>query len=102
MLAVELPYPPSTLISRKGRQFRQRVKAILAARRIEPLKGPLAIHVAIFPPNNRRRINKLPKALFDALEYGGAYRDDCQIVKLVIEKASPVPGGKTLVRIHRV
>jgi len=41
------------------------------------------------------------KALLDALEHGGAYHDDSQIVKLTIEKRSPVTGGNTLVRIQK-
>ena len=56
MLQFELPYPPSinhywrrvgarTLISREGRRFRQRVVAILGARRVEPLNGPLVVDV---------------------------------------------------------
>ena len=66
MLEFELPYPPSinhywrrvgprTLISREGRRFRERVLAILASHRVEPLVGPLAVEVEIYPPDNRRR-----------------------------------------------
>jgi len=112
MLRFELPYPPSinhywrrvgprTLISREGRRFRERVVAILAALHIRPLKGKLAVHVEVFPPDRRRRdIDNVQKALLDALEHGGAYADDSQIVKLTIEKGEPVVGGKTLVRIR--
>jgi Holliday junction resolvase RusA-like endonuclease len=109
---VELPYPPSinhywrrvgprTLISREGRRFRQRVMAILAALRIEPLHGPLAVDVEVHPPDNRRRdIDNVQKALLDALQHGGAYLDDSQVVRLAIVKREPVVGGKTLVRIR--
>jgi crossover junction endodeoxyribonuclease RusA len=66
MFEVELPHPPSinhywrragprTLISREGRRFRQRVLAILAARRVEALDGPLTVEVDIHPPDNPRR-----------------------------------------------
>lgn len=113
MLELELPYPPSinhywrrvgprTLISREGRRFRERVVAILAALQVRPLVGNLAVHVEVFPPDRRRRdIDNVQKALFDALEHGGAYADDSQIVKLTIEKGKPVEGGKTLVRIRK-
>ena len=113
-MTFELPYPPSlnhywrrsgprTLISREGRRFRRDVMAILAARRIEPLLGPLAVEVDVFPPDNRRRdIDNLPKALLDALEHGGAYADDSQIVKLTIEKRDAVTGGRTLVKIREL
>jgi Holliday junction resolvase RusA-like endonuclease len=114
MLEFELPYPPSinhywrrvgprTLISREGRRFRERVLAILAACRVEPLVGPLAVEVEIYPPDNRRRdIDNVQKALLDALQHGGAYLDDSQIVRLTIEKRAPVENGKTIVRIRNI
>ncbi|MBU4270528.1 MAG: RusA family crossover junction endodeoxyribonuclease [Planctomycetes bacterium] len=113
-MELELPYPPSinhywrrvgprTLISREGRRFRERVLAILAAMRIRPLIGRLAVEVEVFPPDNRRRdVDNVFKALLDAMQHGGAYEDDSQIVRLSIEKRKPVEGGKTIVRIERV
>jgi len=114
MVELELPYPPSinhywrrvgprTLISREGRRFRQRVVAILAALRIKPMTGKLAVHVEVFPPDRRRRdLDNCLKSLLDAMEHGGAYVDDGQIAKLTIEKREPVVGGKTLVRIRKL
>ena len=114
MLEFELPYPPSvnhywrrvgarTLISRGGREFRQTVCSILAADRFEPLIGPLAVDVTVYPPDRRRRdVDNVQKALLDALQHGGAYADDSQIVRLSIEKGSPIKGGKTIVRIQQV
>ena len=113
MFEVELPYPPSinhywrrvwqrTLISREGRRFRQRVVAILAARGVEPMTGPLAVEVEIFPPDRRRRdIDNVQKALLDALQHGGAYLDDSQIIRLAIVKREPIDGGKSLVFIRK-
>lgn len=110
----ELPYPPSvnhywrhvgarTLISRGGRAFRANVCSILAASGVTPLVGPLAMEVMVHPPDRRRRdIDNVQKALLDALQHGGAYADDSQIVKLSIEKGDPVKGGKSLVRIKVV
>ena len=112
MLSFELPYPPSinhywrrvgsrTLISREGRRFRDRVMAILAAMRVRPLTGQLAVEVDAYPPDNRRRdIDNIQKALLDAMQHGGAYADDSQIVRLSIEKREPVNGGRTIVRIR--
>ena len=112
MIEFELPYPPSinhywrrigprTLISREGRRFRESVIAILAAMSIEPMLGPLEVEVEVFPPDGRRRdVDNVQKALLDALEHGGAYGDDSQIVRLAIEKGEPVDGGKTIVRIR--
>lgn len=114
MLELNLPYPPSinhywrrvgarTLISRGGRVFRQAVCSILAAYAVKPLNGPLAVEVQVHPPDKRRRdVDNVQKALLDALQHGGAYVDDSQIVRLAIEKREPVEGGKTIVRIREL
>jgi Holliday junction resolvase RusA-like endonuclease len=114
MIELELPYPPSvnhywrrvgarTLISRGGRAFRQAVCSILAAYGVTPLVGPLAVEVRVHPPDKRRRdIDNVQKALLDALQHGGAYADDSQIVRLSIERGQPVEAGRTVVRIQRV
>jgi crossover junction endodeoxyribonuclease RusA len=111
-LHFDLPYPPSvnhywrrvgarTLISRAGRAFRERVCSLLAARRVEPLDGPLAVQIDVFPPDHRRRdIDNLQKALLDALQHGRAYHDDSQIVSLTITKREVVPDGRTRVSIE--
>jgi len=114
MVEVELPYPPSinhywrrvgtrTLISREGRRFRRDVIAILAALGVQPLAGPLFVRVDVYPPDRRRRdLDNVQKALFDALEHGGAYDDDSQIVKISLEKHEPTDGGKTNVLIRQL
>ena len=115
MLELELPYPPSvnhywrrvgarTLISRGGRAFRQSVCAILAARGIQPMDGPLEVLIDVYPPDRRRRdIDNLQKALLDALAHGGAYHDDSQIARLTVQRRDVVSGGKVGVRleVHR-
>ena len=112
MIELELPFPPSvnhyyrrvgvrTLISREGRRFRKRVCASLAESRVPRLRGPLRMEIEVYPPDRRRRdIDNVQKALLDALQHGGLYEDDSQIVKLNIEKRACVRGGRTLVRIQ--
>lgn len=112
MIELELPLPPSvnhyyrhvgprTLISREGRRFREEVCALLAAAGVRPLTGLLRVEIEIYPPDRRRRdIDNLQKGLLDALEHGGAYRDDSQIEDLRIRRRGYVPGGKTIVRIQ--
>lgn len=112
MLDLTLPYPPSTntywrhyrgrtLLSRQGRAFRTTVCSILAAQGVTPLDGPLVVQIAIHPPDRRRRdIDNVLKSLLDALQHGGAYKDDAQIVRLTIEKFQPVAGGTTHVQIR--
>jgi Holliday junction resolvase RusA-like endonuclease len=113
-LELVLPYPPSinhywrrmgprTLISREGRRFRERVLAILATQSLQPISGPLAVEVDAYPPDRRRRdLDNITKALLDAMQHGGVYLDDSQIVRLALEKCSPVTDGKTIVRIHEI
>ncbi len=111
MLEVELPFPPSVnhywrmwrgrmVISERGLRFRADVKAILAALGVQPISGNLAVRIEVFPPDRRRRdLDNLLKAIGDSLEHGGAFHDDSQIVWLLIEKATVVPGGKVVVNI---
>lgn len=113
MIELDLPFPPSvnhyyrrvgpkTLISREGRRFRERVCALLAASRIRPLEGAISVEIDVYPPDRRRRdLDNLQKGLLDALEHGGAYRDDSQIEKLAIKKCECTPGGKTVVRLEQ-
>lgn len=114
MLELELPFPPSinhyyrrvgnrTLISREGRKFRALVCSTLASLGVQPMSGPLDVRVEVYPPDCRRRdVDNIQKALLDALEHGGAYHDDSQIVRLCTEKRDPVAGGLALVRLREM
>jgi crossover junction endodeoxyribonuclease RusA len=111
-MELRLPNPISTnrlyryvgrrvLISREGRAYREAVAAIIARRRLRPLSGPLAIEIDIHPPNRRMYdLDNRLKCLFDALQHGGAFHDDSQIVLLFARKCAPVPGGMAIVRIE--
>lgn len=91
------------MISRGGRAFRKSVCSILAGLETQPIAGPIELEIVVFPPDRRRRdIDNVQKALLDALEAGGAYEDDSQIVRLTIEKGKPVKGGRTIVQIKKV
>ena len=112
MLTLELPFPPSlnhyyqhlghvTLISRRGRAYREAVMALLAAQGIKPLSGVLDLVVELFPPDRRKRdADNFHKCLSDALQHAGVFHDDSQVVRLEISKHDPVKGGKVIVRIQ--
>ena len=114
MVELELPFPPSvnhyycrvgprTLISRDGRAYRERVTSILAVLHIRPIRGAIRMHIEVYPPDNRRRdLNNLQKSLWDALQKGGAYYDDSQIVKFTVERREVVQEGKVKVRIEQI
>ena len=94
---------PRTVISREGRRYRRDVCAALAAMRVERMDGRLAVRVTVCPPDSRRRdLDNVQKALLDALAKGGAYRDDSQIDRLVVERGPVTPGGKVLVVIEPI
>lgn len=109
-----LPYPPtvnhyfqrnrdgSVRIGQPGLAFRQEVAYRCRQERIKPLTGRLVVEVDVFPPDRRKRdLDNVLKALLDALKHGGAYEDDSQIDRLVVNRILPVTGkvGAVEVRI---
>ena len=114
MLSLELPYPPSInhyfrsfrgrmVISRSGRAFRDAVYVLLKQAGAKPMGGRLAVAVDLYPPDRRLRdVDNAQKALLDALEHGGAFYDDSQVVWLLTIKAQVVEGGKAIVSIGRL
>lgn len=111
MLQFDLPFPPSTnhiwrhvrgrtFLSAAGRRFRERVTGILRCAGVRPMTGKLCCSVTVFPPDRRRRdLDNLLKSLLDALQHGGAFPDDSQIVWLITVKATPVQGGRVCVQL---
>ena len=114
MIELELPFPPSvnhyyrrvgprTLISREGRAYGERVASILTVLGVRPVRGPIRMRIEVYPPDNRRRdLDNLQKSLWDALQKGGAYHDDSQVVKFEVEKREVVVGGKVIVSIEEI
>lgn len=114
MTTLDLPWPPSVnhcfsvvrgrpVLSKDVRVYRQVVRSILRSARMKPLLGPLMIRIDAFPPDRRRRdLDNILKPLLDALEHGGAFCDDSQIVILRARKLEQTSGGKLLVQIQEV
>lgn len=101
MVTIALPWPPSinhywrhvgnrTLISREGRDYRERVFRTLARRNIPTLEGRLAVAMNAWPPDRRRRdLDNLPKAVLDACQHASLYADDSQVDLLLIKRCEP-------------
>lgn len=115
MLELTLPWPPSantiwrnvgnrTLLSRKGREYRQAVVAQVAAEKVAAsLAGRLSVVVTLYPPDRRRRdIDNHLKATLDALTHAGVWEDDEQIDRLTIVRAERRQGGAARVEIEEV
>lgn len=56
------------------------------------LDGDLIVDIRLVPPDRRRRdVDNSLKALLDAMQFGGVYHDDSQIVRLTVEKFDAEP-----------
>jgi Holliday junction resolvase RusA-like endonuclease len=112
-MQLTLPYPPSVntywrhvliqghprvLISSQGREYRRKV--ILALTECDMMLGPLVVTIAVYPPDRMRRdVDNILKGLLDAMQHGGAYEDDSQIVELHVRKHAPDKPGRVEVEI---
>lgn len=113
-----LPYPPSTntyyrhvaingrprtLISAKGREYRDTVAyaCVLQGVNGTQLSGRLAVTMRMQPPDRRRRdLDNTLKGLQDALTHAGVWGDDCQIDRLVVIREAPITGGAVILTIE--
>ena len=111
-LLIELPWPPSVnsyyrhvgrrvLISRKGREYRRDICAIISSLHIKTFVGDLEMIVDAYPPDNRRRdLDNIQKSLWDSLQHAGVYKDDSQIKDFACHMREPFrPCGKVIVRV---
>ncbi len=111
-MRISLPWPPSVnrywrsvggrvLISRDGREYRQRVAGqVLEAGRPPRYAGELAVDILAWPPDRRRRdLDNVLKALLDAMEHAGVYEDDSQIGVILIRRGEVVAGGRVDVEV---
>lgn len=88
-------------ISKRGRVFRQAVAEECATQGVQALEGRLAVHVALFPPDKRKRdVDNVLKALLDACEHAGCYESDSQIDELHIVRQEIQTGGGCTILIH--
>jgi len=117
MIALTLPYPPSTnnywrspnsgklagrtLISKKGREYRQQVQQTIkdaGSPKADP--GRLIVTIIVYPPDYRRRdLDNLPKAILDSLTHANVIEDDSLIDHLSIRRYLRYPGGKVFVTV---
>jgi crossover junction endodeoxyribonuclease RusA len=105
VIQLELPYPPSVnhywgqhgkfkYLGKKGKIFRQEVMERVAEAGLKALEGNLAMHVALYPPDRRKRdVDNVLKPLLDACEHAGCYLNDAQISELHILRRDVIKGG---------
>lgn len=112
MVTIKLPWPPSVnryyrhvgakvLISKAGRAYRKAVAdLLLVERKRANFTGRLSMTMAAYPPDRRRRdLDNLQKAIWDALQHGGLYRDDSQIKRFEATMHEPGKPGFVVVTV---
>lgn len=112
---LQLPYPPSVnhywgqagnhrFIGKKGKEFRAQVMDAVNEAEIQPLEGRLAVHIALFPPDRRKRdIDNVLKSLLDACEHAGCFSEgDQQIDELNITRRDIIKGGACTIIIIQI
>ena len=121
MIQFELPWPPSvnsyyrhlsrgpmagrTLISAKGRTYRQDCIAYLYEQNVRTgmYSGRLGLVIAAYPPDRRKRdLDNLLKATLDALMFAKVIKDDGDIDELGIARREVMPGGRLVLRLGNV
>ena len=118
MIQIELPFPPSVnrywrsvkgrvLISKEGREYREkvvwRVRQNMQQHKRSYGDDRLSVLIVAYPPDARRRdLDNLPKAVLDALQHAGLYKDDSQIDDLHITRGVIIKPGKLVVTISSI
>ena len=117
MIVLTLPFPPSvntywrnitirgasrTLISKKGREYRDQVIGIVADKARAAIAERLHVAITLHPPDKRRRdVDNYLKAPLDALTHAGVWADDSQIDRLSVTRGDIEPGGRAVVVIGK-
>ena len=110
-IQLELPYPPSVnhywgvsgkrrFIGKRGQEFRQAVAEACLEAGVEALDGRLSVHIALFPPDRRKRdVDNVLTSLLDACEHAGCFENDNQIDELHIVRNEVRAGGACTILI---
>jgi crossover junction endodeoxyribonuclease RusA len=119
VIEITLPYPPSAnsywrspntgklagrhLLSEKGRNYREAVKVLCWQLGLKRMRGRLSVSLVVHPPDRRRRdLDNVLKASFDSLTAGGAWEDDSQVDRILVERGHVVKDGALKVTIQAI
>ena len=92
----------TSIMSAKGREFKQRVANLVSDSEKQPTDKPVMVIIKLYPPTKRKYdVDNMLKSLLDSL-IGIAYDDDSQIQCLAVSKEEVVKGGKCEIKIKEV
>jgi crossover junction endodeoxyribonuclease RusA len=112
MIACMLPWPPTvntywrnikgrTIISERGRLYRLKVQQQFVG--AEPMMGRLAIKIAAYPPDKRRRdLDNILKALLDSLTFSQVIEDDSQFDFISVARRNVITDGAVRITITQL
>jgi len=112
-IIISLPFPPSvnamwrsingrTILSKKGREYRQFAVAILEGTvEIENMiTDKVSVKLVLQPPTARKfDIDNFTKAIFDALTHAKIWEDDELVYHMEIFKGKKIEGGLAVLTI---
>ena len=115
MLEITLPWPPSlnsywrsvpgkgVLISKDGRDYRERIIAMAVAQKWQSFGSQrIKVEIEAWMPDRRKRdLDNLLKSVLDCMTKAGVWDDDSQIDDLRIVRA-PHIGGMLKARISAI
>jgi crossover junction endodeoxyribonuclease RusA len=111
-LVLTLPWPPAlnhyyryvgprVLISRTGRDYKERAALAAAVAGVRPLAGPLAVDLYLYRPRKAGDVDAYAKCLLDAMQ-GHLWGDDKQIVELHLYRRDDKVNPRVEVRVWPV
>ena len=111
-IALTLPWPPAlnhlyrhvgprVLLSRQGRDYKERAGFAAAVAGVRPLQGPLAVDLLLYRPRKAGDVDAYSKVLLDSMQ-GHLWEDDKQIVELHLYRRDDKANPRVEVRVWPV
>lgn len=93
-----------TMASKEAKAYIAMVKARIHEKGLNFMsKAPIQLDLTVcMGTNGRADISNRVKVIEDALVQAGVFEDDCQVVKLSVERGPVVKGGRIIVNVTEV